>query len=204
MQLIILFLTLISCSIFAEKSSLTVPFSHIAEKTIPAVVAIETEDAEGSGFFIEEDGYIMTNSHLLESASSINVITHDKQIFPAKIVKLDLKTDLAVVKIEGSGFSYLTFGKPDDLKIGDCILSIGYRNSGEIGKIIDTGIDHIGLLETESFIKTTAYIVLGDSGGPLLNDKGEVVGICAAARIDGEGKYLGESLAISSKLAFKR
>jgi len=201
MQLIILFLTLISCSVFAEKSFLPAPFSLIAEKTIPAVVAIETEDAEGSGFFIEEDGHIMTNSHLLENASFIHVITHDKQIFSAQIVKLDLKTDLAVLKVEGSGFSYLTFGKPDELKIGDCVLSIGYRNSGEIGKVRVTGIDHIGLFRTENYIKTSAFIVLGDSGGPLLNDKGEVIGINTAALIDKEGKYLGESLAISSKLA---
>jgi S1-C subfamily serine protease len=109
-----------------------------------------------------------------------------------------------VIKIEGSGFSYLTFGKPDDLKIGDCVLSIGYQNSGEIGKVVDTGIDHIGLFQTENFIKTTAFIVLGDSGGPLLNDKGDVVGINAAALVDKEGKYFRESLAISSKLAPKR
>jgi S1-C subfamily serine protease len=123
-QLIILLLTLISCSVFAEKFFLPAPFSHIAEKIIPAVVAIETEDAEGSGFFIGENGHIMTNSHLIESASSIHVITHDKQIFSAQIIKLDLKTDLAVIKIEESGFSHLTFGKPDDLKIGDYVLSI--------------------------------------------------------------------------------
>lgn len=202
MQLIILLF--FSCSLFAEQSFLPAPFSHIAEKTIPAVVAIETEDAEGSGFFIGEDGHIITNSHLLESARSIHVITHDKQSFSAKIVKLDIKTDLAVLKVEGSGFSYLTFGIPDELKIGDSVLSIGYRNSGMIGKITDVEIDPIGLFQTENFIKTTAFIVLGDSGGPLLNDKGEVIGINAAALIDIEGKYLGESLAISSKLAPQR
>ncbi len=109
-----------------------------------------------------------------------------------------------MLKVEGSGFSYLTFGIPDELKIGDSVLSIGYRNSGMIGKITDVEIDPIGLFQTENFIKTTAFIVLGDSGGPLLNDKGEVIGINAAALIDIEGKYLGESLAISSKLAPQR
>lgn len=202
MQLIILLF--ISSSLFAEKPFLPAPFSHIAEKTIPAVVAVETEAAEGSGFFIGEDGHIMTNSHLLESASFIHVITHDKRSFTAKVVELDLKTDLAVIKVEGSGFSYLTFGMPDDLKIGDSVLSIGYRNAGVIGKVTDTAIDCIGLFQSENFIKTTAFVVLGDSGGPLLNDKGEVIGINAAALIDKEGTYLGKSLAISSKLATQR
>lgn len=203
MQLIILCLTFLSCSIFAENSYLPEPFSAIAKKTVPAVVAIETEDSEGSGFFIREDGYILTSSHLLENARSINVITHDKRIFPAQIIKLDIKTDLAVIKIEGSGFICLTYGNPDELNIGDPVLSVGYHDSFGLGTVKDKCIHHIGLFQIEDFIKTSAFIHLGISGSPLLNIKGEVIGINAAALIDKEGKYLGESLAISSKLALK-
>jgi serine protease Do len=201
MQLMILWITFISCSIFGEFSYLPAPFCAIAEKALPTVVAIETEDSEGLGFFIRENGYIMTNSHLLKNANSIHVVTHDSQVFPAQIVKLDSKTDLAVIKIESSGFPYLTYGNPDELELGDCVLSIGYRDSFELGIVKDKEIDQIGLFQIENFIKTDAFIYLGNSGGPLLNAKGEIIGINTAALIDREGKYLGESVAISSKLA---
>ena len=195
MQLIILCFTLIFCPLFATE------FSVIAKKTIPAVVGIQTEDSKGSGFFFRDDGYILTNAHLLENASTIEVITYDQQIIPAKVIQLDSKTDLAVIKVEGSGFHYLVFGDPDQMEMGDEVLSIGYPHSFELGQIINKGINDIGLFPIESFIKTNAFIFLGDSGGPLLNTHGEVIGINTAALIDREGNYLGESLAISSKLA---
>ncbi len=200
MQLILCF-TFLSCLIFAENSDLPGLFSNIAKKTFPAVVIIETEDSEGSGFLIREDGHVLTSSHLLENARSIHVITYDKHVFPAQIVKLDIKTDLAVIKIEGSGFFCLSFGNSDELEIGEPVLSIGYHNSCELGTVLDKKINHIGLFQTEDFIKTSAHIYLGTSGGPLVNAKGEVVGINAAALIDREGNYLGESLAISSNQA---
>ena len=194
------------CSITAENGSfpptVSRQFWEIPKKALPAVVTIETQDSVGSGFFIRNDGYIMTNSHLLENASSIQVITYNRLIFPAQIVSLDLKTDLAVIKIEGSDFPYLTYGNPDELEIGELVFSIGF-DSVEVGIVKDKGIDNTGLFLTEDFIKTNAFIYLGNSGGPLLNSKGEVVGINAAAQIDREGNYLGESLAISSKLALE-
>lgn len=190
MQWLILCLTLLFCQLFA---------------TIPAVVGIRTDDSKGSGFFIREDGYILTNAHLLENTRTIEVIAYDQRILPAQIIQLDSKTDLAVIKVEGSGFPYLTFGDPDKIEIGDPVLSIGYPDSFELGLVTDKDINHIGLFQMENYIKTSAFIFLGDSGGPLLNMSGDVIGINAAALIDREGNYLGESLAISSKLVpFKK
>lgn len=196
----ILCLTLFFSPVFAFPTN----FSVIAKQSIPAVVGIQTDDSKGSGFFICDDGYILTNSHLLENAITIEVITYDQQIFPAKIIQLDSNTDLAIVKVEGSSFPCLTFGDPDAMEIGDLVLTIGYPHSAQLGFVQGKDIKNIGLFQTENFIKTTASIFLGDSGGPLLNIEGEVIGINAVALIDREGKYLGESLAISSKLLVQR
>jgi len=198
MQWMILCLTLIFYPVFATD------FSAIAKKTIPAVVGIMTDDSKGSGFFIRDDGYILTNTHLLENANTIEVMTSDQHIIPAKVIQLDSKTDLAVIKVEGSGFPYLTFGDPDQMEIGDLVLSIGYPDSFDLGFVQSKDIKNIGLFQTENFIKTNAFIFLGCSGGPLMNPNGEVIGINAVALIDREGKYLGESLAISSKLLFQK
>lgn len=200
MQLMILCLTLIFCPVFAIPTD----FSVIAKKSIPAIVGIQTEDSKGSGFFIRDDGYILTNTHLLENASTVEVITSDKQIIPAKVIQLDSKTDLAVIKVEGSGFPCLTFGDPDKIEIGELVLSIGYPSSAQPGLVLGKDMKNMGLFQTENFIKTSASIFLGDSGGPLLNLNGEVIGINAAALIDREGNYLGESLVISSKLLFQK
>jgi S1-C subfamily serine protease len=115
---------------FMSHSYLLPSFCHrlfsYCKKTIPAVVGIMTDDSKGSGFFIRDDGYILTNTHLLENANTIEVMTSDQHIIPAKVIQLDSKTDLAVIKVEGSGFPYLTFGDPDQMEIGDLVLSIGY------------------------------------------------------------------------------
>ncbi len=197
---LILRFTFIFCPIFATPTD----FSVIASTAISSVVGIQTDNSQGSGFFIRDDGYILTNSHLLENATTIEVITFDKQILPAQVIQLDLNTDLAVIKVEGSGFPYLAFGDPNKTEIGDLVLSIGYPDSFERGLVKDKDITHIGLFPTENFIKTSAFIFLGDSGGPLLNLSGDVIGINAAALIDSTGKYLGESLAISNKLLFQK
>ncbi len=175
-------------------------FYEIAKKALPAVVCIETKTNVGSGFFICEDGHIVTNSHLLENAGSIEVITYDKQTYDAHIIALDLNTDIAVIKIDGSRFSYLNYGNSDELEVGEFIVSMGY-SSCVLGIVKESGIRNIGLFQTEEFIKTNAVIYLGASGGPLLNAKGEVVGINTATLVDSKGKYLEESLVIASKLA---
>jgi len=202
-----LFLILfLPCSITATDSSfppaIAKEFIARVKKTLPAILHIQTNTCDGSGFFIREDGYIITSSHLLENANTIKVRTYNNQIFEAQIIELDLNTDIAIIKIEGSNFSFLNYGNSDELKVGDFVISIGY-SSCTLGIVKETEIRNIGLFQTEDFIKTSAMISLGSSGGPLLNAKGEVVGLNAATLVDREGKYLEESLAISSKLALQ-
>lgn len=173
-------------------------FIEVVKKAVQGIVLVQTSTHEGSGFFIQKDGYIVTNSHLVENANSITVTTYDNQVFTAQIIQLDLKTDIALLKIEGSNFVNLHYGNPDELKIGDFIVSIGCKSIA-LGIVKEIGIHEN--FSQEECLKTTAPIYLGNSGGPLLNKNGEVVGINAVTLVDKEGKYLEESLAISSKLA---
>lgn len=174
-------------------------YVETVKQAVHAIVLVQTNAHEGSGFFVQEDGYIVTNSHLVESASSITVTTYENQVFSARVIQLDLNTDIALIKIEGSNFPYLRYGNPNELKIGDFIISKGC-NSIALGIVKETEVHDTNFSPAE-FIKTTAIIYLGNSGGPLLNQNGEVVGINTATLVDKEGKYLEESLAISSKYA---
>jgi Do/DeqQ family serine protease len=169
----------------------------------------------GSGVIISSEGYIVTNNHVIENASEIHVILNDNSEYTAKVVGADPSTDLAVLKIEGSGtFIPMKFGNSDNLHIGEWVLAVG--NPFNLTSTVTAGIvsakaRNINLLSErmekdvvpiESFIQTDAAVNPGNSGGALVNTSGELVGINTAIASQ-TGAYSGYSFAIPVNLVEK-
>lgn len=143
------------------------------------------ENGSGSGVIISEDGYIVTNNHVVEGASEICVITNTGDEYPAKLVGADSRTDLAVLKIEGT-FPYATLGNSSELEVGELAVAIGNPLGQEFAGTVTDGI--ISALNRSvtvdnkqlTLLQTNAAINPGNSGGPLVNQYGEVIGINTA------------------------
>lgn len=145
----------------------------------------------GSGFIISEDGYIVTNNHVIDKARDIEIVLDNGNKYKADVIGKDLKTDLALLKIETSEFlNPVKFGNSDDLNIGDWVIAIG--NPFGLGHTVTAGIVSakgriLGIGNYDDFIQTDAPINPGNSGGPLFNIRGEVVGIDTAIISGGQG-----------------
>ena len=183
----------------SEEGTLSLP--ELYELTNPAVVAITTEmrgtnifgsefvrPSAGSGFVISEDGYIVTNDHVISGASNISVLLYDGREVPARIVGHDPMTDLAVIKIEETNLQFLSFAESDDLRVGTQVAAIGnplgeLANSMTVGYIsaLDRYINVQGTVGTK--IQTDAAINNGNSGGPLIDLHGNVVGVVSAKSV---------------------
>ena len=171
--------------------------TQIAEKVGPSVVGIisnqtyttwngnkyEQEGGSGSGIIISNDGYIITNSHVIEGASSIKVVLNSGDEFTAKMVGYDTKTDLAVLKIEATGLSAAELGKSADLKTGELAVAIGnplgLEFQGSVTAGVISALDRSMEIDGRQYnlVQTDAAINPGNSGGPLVNKYGYVVGI---------------------------
>ncbi|MDQ8021088.1 MAG: Do family serine endopeptidase [Moraxellaceae bacterium] len=159
----------------------------------------------GSGVVVSQDGYILTNNHVVEAADEIEVAMHDGSKHLAKIVGRDPETDLAVLRIEaGKALPTVTFAQNDDLKVGDVVLAIG--NPFGVGQTVTMGIvsalgrSHLGINTFENFIQTDAAINPGNSGGALVDANGNLVGINSAI-YSRSGGSLGIGFAIPVSLA---
>ncbi len=157
----------------------------------------------GSGFIISTDGYILTNTHVIESADEITVKLTDKREFRAKVIGTDRRTDIALLKIEATGLPKVTQGDPNKLKVGEWVVAIGspfgFDNSVTAGIVSAKGRS----LTQENFvpfIQTDVAINPGNSGGPLFNMKGEVVGINSQI-YSRTGGFMGLSFAIPIDVA---
>lgn len=145
----------------------------------------------GSGFIVSEDGYILTNNHVVEKADEVTVTLLDKEEFKAKVIGNDPKTDIALIKIESrKKLPHVALGDSDALDVGEWVVAIG--NPFGLGHTVTTGIVSakgriIGSGPYDDFIQTDASINPGNSGGPLFNLKGEVVGINTAIIQGGQG-----------------
>ncbi len=145
----------------------------------------------GSGFILSEDGYIITNNHVVERASGIKVILEDGQSYEATVIGKDQKSDLALIKIEPkSVLPAVKIGRSDKLEIGDWVVAIG--NPFGLGHTVTAGIisakgRSLGLGAYDDFIQTDAAINPGNSGGPLFNLNGEVIGVNTAIIAGGQG-----------------
>jgi len=158
----------------------------------------------GSGFIIDASGFIVTNNHVIENADEITVITHDNEEFKAKLIGADEKTDLALLKVEaGKSLPFVSWGNSDAMRIGDWVLAIG--NPFGLGGSVTAGIvsarqRDINAGPYDDFLQTDASINRGNSGGPMFNMDGEVVGINSAI-YSPSGGSVGIGFAIPSNLA---
>lgn len=181
-------------------------FRHFFEGIPPgALPNVKPAQSLGSGFVIEANGVILTNAHVVKDAESINVRLQDKREFPAKVLGLDERTDVAVLKIEASGLPTVRIGDSDRLQVGEWVLAIG-SPFGLDFTATQGIVSAIGRnLPDESyvpFIQTDAAINPGNSGGPLFNPRGEVVGINSQI-YSRSGGYMGLSFAIPINTAMQ-
>jgi len=165
----------------------------------------------GSGVIISPEGYIVTNNHVVQDASKIEIVLNDKRSYEGIVVGADPSTDLAVVKIKETNLPFLTYGNSDEVQIGEWVLAVG--NPFNLTSTVTAGIvsakaRNINILgaesgtQIESFIQTDAAVNRGNSGGALVNTRGELVGINAAIA-SGNGFYAGYSFAIPVNIVKK-
>ena len=160
----------------------------------------------GSGVIISKDGYIITNNHVVENANEVLVSLNDNREFTAKVVGNDPQSDLALLKIEGDDFPYLTFGNSDALKVGEWVLAVG--NPFNLTSTVTAGIvsaknrGNVMGGGLQSFIQVDAAVNPGNSGGALVNTRGELVGINTAIYSQ-TGNFAGYAFAIPISIAGK-
>ena len=213
-------------------------FSDVASKTIDGVVHIRTVQtrltplyqsffgyiinqgvqrqeysAYGSGVIISDDGYIVTNNHVVQDAERISVTLNDKRVVSARLVGNDPATDLALLKIEAKNLTAIDFGNSDDARVGQPVLAIGNPfnlTSTVTAGIISAKARNMGIIENnrgkestiEAFIQTDAAVNPGNSGGALVDANAKLIGIVTAIA-SADGYYTGYSFAIPSNLAKK-
>lgn len=163
---------------------------------------IPEQRGSGSGVILSEDGYIVTNNHVIADADNITVTLVNHKTYKATLVGTDAKADLAVLKINAAHLPFLLYGNSDDIQLGQWVLAIGYPWNLDItvtAGIISAKTRTVSKAgnpdRTETFIQTDAAVNLGNSGGALINNKGELVGINAALTSP-TGTYAGYSYAI--------
>jgi len=163
----------------------------------------EPRTAQGSGFIISADGYILTNNHMVEGAEKVEIELTDGRKFTAEIVGADSDSDVAVIKIDASNLPYLELANSDTLEVGEWVLAIGnplgLSHTVTAGIVSAKGRSGFGLATLENFIQTDAAINFGNSGGPLINLDGKVVGINTA--IAGSTGNIGIGFAIPINMA---
>lgn len=163
----------------------------------------------GSGIIFDPEGYILTNNHVVAGRSAFRVILSDDREYDAKLIGTDPKSDLAVVKIDAPDLHPLAFGDSDKLEVGDWVLAVGspfdLRQTVTHGIVSAKGRTRVAgvRIDYQDFIQTDAAVNPGNSGGPLLNLRGEVVGVNTAIATHGDGVNAGIAFTIPSRMAVK-
>jgi serine protease Do len=215
----------------ADATSFSKAFIEVAQKVTPAIVQInvisenkdnphqdffffpfkdmpQEERGSGSGIIISKDGYIVTNNHVVENATSVKVGLFDKRVFDAKIIGTDPLTDLAVIKIDANDLPTAYLGDSDNLKVGQWVMAIGnplsLASTVTAGIVSAMGRGRLGLINSrygvEDFIQTDAAINPGNSGGALVDLSGAVIGVNSAIAAGRTGTYIGYGFAIPINL----
>jgi Do/DeqQ family serine protease len=220
----------------ASENATMVDFTMAAEKAVHSVVHVKTRAVReqyynnpfydfffgdrdrpqqmpvmgfGSGVIISEDGYIITNNHVIDRMDEIEVVLNDRRSFPAEVIGTDPSTDLALLKVDIDGLAYLSYGNSDDLRLGEWVLAVGnpYNLTSTVtAGIISAKARNINILREqfaiESFIQTDAAVNPGNSGGALVNTRGDLVGINTAIA-SRTGAYSGNSFAVPVSIVKK-
>lgn len=170
-----------------------------------AVPKERREKSLGSGVIVSPEGYILTNNHVVDGATDVQVTLSDKREFQAKVIGTDPKTDVAVLKIDASNLKPITLGDSSRVEVGDTALAIGdpfgVGQTVTMGIISAKGRGNLGIEDYEDFLQTDAPINPGNSGGALVNDRGELVGLNTAILSHGSGGNEGIGFAIPVNLA---
>lgn len=181
------------------------PYSNLFDYRRRKIDYLDVPSGQGSGFFTREDGYILTNFHVVRDQDSFWITTHDGREFPAQVVGIDPPTDLALLKIDSKEkFPVLRFADAEKVQIGHWAIAIGAPFS--LSRTVTVGIvsnkkrSGVGVNLYESYVQTDASINPGNSGGPLLNIQGEVIGVNDFI-LSPSGGNIGLSFAISSDIA---
>ena len=214
----------------SNSPSTTVDFSLAAEKTVDAVVHVISttisktpttmmeyirgngrptlQQGSGSGVIISPDGYIITNNHVIDNASQLEVTLNNNTKYIASVIGTDPKTDIALLKIESDYlFPYIAFSDSNNVKLGEWVLAVGnpFRLTSTVtAGIVSAKSRDLGQTDgkSQSFIQTDAAVNRGNSGGALVNTKGELIGINTAITSQ-TGSYVGYSFAVPSNIARK-
>lgn len=167
------------------------------------------QQASGSGVIISNDGYIVTNNHVIDGASDINITLSNRRSYKATVIGADPNTDLAVLKINETNLPYMLYGNSDDVKLGQWVMAVGYPLTLDVtvtAGIISAKSRNIGINKSnraiESFLQTDAAVNPGNSGGALINTNGELIGINSAIASP-TGSYAGYSYAIPVNIVKK-
>lgn len=211
-------------------SASTLDFTEAAEKTVHSVVHVknvtyrtvndpmlqyfygykseqrQTQVGTGSGVIISEDGYIVTNNHVIKDASDIEITLNDNRVYKAKLIGTDSKMDVALLKIDAEDkLPYTVFADSDQIKLGEWVLAVGnpYNlNSTVTAGIISAKARNLDNNSIQSFIQTDAAVNPGNSGGALVNTNGELIGINTMISSQ-TGSYVGYSFAVPSNICRK-
>jgi Do/DeqQ family serine protease len=167
------------------------------------------KESSGSGVIISDDGYIVTNNHVIEDGDKITVILNNKKEYPATVIGTDPSTDLALIKVDAGDLPFISFGNSDSTKVGEWVLAVG--NPFNLESTVTAGIisakgRNINILKDkgsiESFIQTDAAVNPGNSGGALVNLRGELIGINSAIATP-TGSFAGYSFAVPVNIVKK-
>ncbi len=177
----------------------------------PNSSTIPEQRASGSGVLISDDGYIVTNNHVIDGADDINITLNNKRSYKATLVGADPSSDIAVLKVDGKNFPYMVYGNSDDVKLGQWVLAVGYPLTLDVtvtAGIISAKARSIGINRrqsqspVESFLQTDAAVNPGNSGGALINTDGQLIGINSAIASP-TGSYAGYSYAVPVNIVKK-
>jgi S1-C subfamily serine protease len=160
------------------KNSVSNDFSSIIDETIGGVVSIVTNSAKGSGFIISNDGYVVTNYHVIAGAKSISVIPYEDSAKTIELIGYDIEMDVALLKIDGS-YTSLSFGNSDNVEVGEKVIAMGnpFGLSFSVTEGIVSSLHRPGPNGLKVYIQTDVPLNPGSSGGPLIDKQGKVIGI---------------------------
>ena len=191
-----------------QESGLSIP--EIAQRVSPAVVGVVSDSGTavsyGSGIIISENGYLVTNAHVIEGGKELSVITKEGEEFTASVVGSDRQTDLAVLKVDATGLPSAVFGDSDELVVGELAVAIGNPMSMELFGSVTAGVisalDRQIVMEDRTMVllQTDAAINPGNSGGPLINEYGQVIGINSSRLSSSTYNGIGFAIPINNAL----